>query len=502
MKLYDESFQPSLRLEHITARLIEEKRYGDAIVCALAAVHFRPDHIEPYTVLAAAYDQIRGCEEFQIAAAKTGLALRPDKRDPYDNKMRADLYHNMALAQNRRYEWNAAIESTNKAHHLNPQNPWHLGHAAQLADEMGDSKMARTLVWGAINLIESEGNPYNDGRPVSKKFHREMYLARSISSLKLGDFPAYFKDFETRLHLSEGSNELCPKLYALGKLWRPGQPIGERVLIVLEQGLGDQIEFARLVSRFKRANPQITRICAACSPAVVDVVRSMPWFDEVLPVSQNFDPPGETIIGSLDLVRWSFEQATSVGCRELRGGRPDIFGEWEGVYVRIPGKAAIRREVRKTAVGFCWQGNPLHVYDWARSVPIETFVKWAESKRDVCTFHSIQHGANNLPDWIEDCDRPDYAQLGEVINACDAIVGPDTGMMHLAGAMGKSAVMLHTVCRDWRWTLPYKVYGDNFLHLVQAKPGDWNELLSRLGPELDRLMHSVYTTELAQAMAR
>jgi Glycosyltransferase family 9 (heptosyltransferase) len=497
MRLYDESFHPGIRLQHIAARFIAEKRNGDAIVAALGACHFNPDKLEPYTVLSAAYDQIRGCEKFQIAAAEVGLDLPADNKDPYNRKMRADLHHNMALAQNRLYQWDAAIRSANMAHHLNPENPWHLGHAAQIADEMGNSEQAKLLVSGAINLIESEGNPYNDGKPVSEKFRREMYLARSISSLNLGDYPVYFQDFESRLKLTGAGDTLAPKLYCEGRLWRPGQYIGPNVFVILEQGLGDQIEFARLAHTFRMANPQIQRMTAHCHPVVSDVIRSTGWFDGGVYDARDFEVPHDyyTSIASLDLIRWAYES-----------GLKDIFGAWQGPYVHIKGRDQIKREhpTKKTAIGFCWQGNPDHVYDWARSVPYEAFIKWAESKRNVCTFHSLQHGKKliEFPEWIDDCDRQTYAELAEVVNACDVIVGPDTGVMHLAGAMGKPAVMLHTVCRDWRWRLPIKIYGNNFRHLVQKKPGDWTELLSRLGPELDGLLNTVEMAELTQAMAR
>lgn len=488
MRLHDESFAPGLRLSHMAARAISEKRKGDAIAAALGAVHFNPDKPESYSVLSAAYNQAHGCEEFQINAANAGLDLPVNTEDPFDTRVRATLWHNKALAENRLYRWPAAMESANKAHRLDPVNPWYLGLAANLADETADWELGRTLLTGAINVMESEGNPYNDGTPAARKFRREQYLARSIASLKLGDLPAYFRDFETRLLLApNGGDTLAPQLFHAGMLWRPGQPIGKRVQLILEQGLGDQIEFARLAKRFREIN-DIESLHATCHPAVKDVIASMPWFDAV-----NLIPPLDvTSIASLDLVRWAFDQ-----------GHEDIFGRWEGPYVSIEGKADIQRRpaTDKTAIGFCWQGNPDHVYDWARSMPIEDFLKWADSKRNVCTFHSIQHGAGECPDWVENCDRQTYAEVTQVINACDVIVGPDTGVLHLAGAMGKPAVMLHTVCRDWRWSLPYKIYGNNFHHLVQNKPGDWKELLSRLGPELDGLLSDVEFAELA-AMAR
>ena len=138
MRLYDESFAPGLRLSHMAARAISEKRKGDAIAAALGAVHFNPDKPESYSVLSAAYNQAHGCEEFQINAANAGLDLPVNTEDPFDTRVRATLWHNKALAENRLYRWRAAMESANKAHRLDPVNPWYLGLAANLADETAD----------------------------------------------------------------------------------------------------------------------------------------------------------------------------------------------------------------------------------------------------------------------------------------------------------------------------------------------------------------------------
>lgn len=499
--LYDPDFHPGARLSNLAVHLIGEGRKAEAIAAAIGAVTLAGDRIEPYTALSGAYDQVRGFEHFQIAAAQAGLALLPNDKDPEDGMKRSDLLYNMSIAQNRLYQWETALKTVNEAHHLNPINPWALGHAAQMAGELRNYPVAVQLLSGAIRLIESEGNPYNDGKPVSRRFRRDMYLARAITLLEMRDFSGYFRDFEKRLELSEETNTLAPLLFKKGYLWRPGGHIGNKVLIVMEQGLGDQIEFARLARTFRMGNPHIDQFAIHCHPAVSSVIESMDIFDRVFDKSP-FDSGSEfvrehgyTAVASLDLIRWAFESRLK-----------DIFGAWEGPYVHIDGKALIKRKhaTQKTAIGFCWQGNPDHVYDWARSVPYQAFLEWADSKRDVCTFHSLQHGKKliEFPEWIEDCDRATYGQLAEVVNACDVIVGPDTGVLHLAGAMGKPAVMLHTVCQDWRWKLPIKIYGKTFRHLVQKTPGDWTELLSRLGPELDGLLNTVEMAELTQAMAR
>jgi tetratricopeptide (TPR) repeat protein len=499
VNLFDPSFAPGLRLSNLTAELIGQGRKAEAISTAIGAVTLEPTRLEPYANLAGAYEQVKGCESWQIAACKAGLNIpRNPNDDPREDLIRADLFHNMALAQNRLYQWQAALESANAAHRLNPGNPWTLGLAAMMIDELGDPATAIKFLQGGIKLIQDPECPYNDGTPAARRFHREAELACAIGYLMLGDLEKYFQFFERRLQLGAGRPEI--DLYQKGELWRPSQPVGERVLVILEQGIGDQIQFARLIPTFREHNPQIKELGILCHPALA---RLFTGFDLGIDfvVAGGEGPAvaaeGRTYIASFDLIRWLYEN-----------GSADFFGSWPGPYIRAHGKANIPREAapdggQKTIIGFCWQGSKEHLYDWARSFPLETFLKWADTRKDRCTFVSLQHGENGkLPNWIIDGDRGPFHELAEVVNACDVIVGPDTSLLHLAGAMGKPAVMLHTFHWEWRWRRPERFYAKTFRHLRQAEPGNWDELLSRLGPELDKLLGAVEQAELLTAMAR
>jgi tetratricopeptide (TPR) repeat protein len=506
MNLWDPTFKPGLRLSNLVAEMIFSGRKAEAVACGIAAMTLEPERLETYANLAGAYEQIRGCEEFQIATARAGLNLdrlravnvgdrfahSRDKRNEQEDLMRSDLFHNMSLAQNRLYQWNAALESCNQAHRLNPGNPWNLGLAAQLMEQMGDPAAGAQMNTGAIALLEDPECPYNNGTPAAVRLLRESYLGRAICHLQAGNMPGYFADFERRLGFGDPEKNLACKLYQQGQLWRPGDPIEDHVVVILEQGLGDQIQFARLARRFAEAN-HLKSLRFVADPIIEALIRPLEIGRPTLAEGVL------SYVASFDLIRWAYER-----------GLPHPFGKWEGPYIKAPGKAEIARKegrtkgTQKTVIGFCWQGNPMHVYDWARSMPFKAFLEWAEPRQESCTFVSLQHGEKlfKMPEWMIDGDRPDFAGLSEVIAACDVIVGPDTGVMHLAGAMGKPAVMLHTFHREWRWRLSTQLYAKSFRQLQQFKAGDWKELLSRLGPELDSLLSAVEQTDLSTAMAQ
>jgi tetratricopeptide (TPR) repeat protein len=479
MNLYDPALKPGLRMSNFVSELLREGKKKEALIVAIGACELEPNRPEPLINLAGCYEQFPGCEQYQMAACRAAIDLA-DYEDPYCNSKLSDAWHNLSLAQNRLYQWEDAFESANKAHLLNPGNPWCIGCAAQCANQLGQRELAIKLLTGTISLIEGEGSPFvNDPPPIMAKFRRDAWAGRAISKLETGDLSGYFADYSKRFELGRDA-DAGVKEFREGKLWRPGQPIGKRVHVLMEGGLGDQIQFVRLVRLFCAFNQRFDEVTLNCNPVLRELFAQLPFVDFV-----NVDPdPSATQIASMDLVEWLFE-------RNACYAHP--FGVWSGdPYLKTSRTAAIRREPGKTAVAMCWQGNPDNNYDWARSIHFPALLEWAESNRDKYTFHSVQFGKKlfKLPDWIEDCQQPDMSALAAVLNAADIVIGPDTGVMHLAGALGRPAVMLHSFHQEWRWRLGTQIYGPDFRHLKQQVRGDWAEVLSRVGPELDEITHS------------
>lgn len=483
MELYDPTLRPGLRLSNFVSQLIVEGKREEAICVAIGACELEPNRLEPFVNLAGAYEQVRGLEEYQIAAARYALDLPEEPEDPFEKSKRADAWHNLSLAQNRLYQWEDAFESAHKAHMLNPSNPWTLGHAAQCANQLGDPDLAVMLLTGALSLIEGEGSPFlNNPTPIMQKFRRDTRNGRAISKLEKGDLPGYFADYAHRFECGR-LGEPAVDLYRQGKLWRPGQPIGKRVVIVLEGGLGDQIQFIRLAGWL----PKGTVIDVVASPLLEPVVKTMGLVSDLVAVEDITD---ETVIASMDLVEWFHQNRQTL--HPFGEWTKAPFGEWTEPYIHVNETADIGREPGKIAIAFCYAGNPDNNYDWARSIDLQSFLNWAETQRNRATFHSVQFGQKlvELPEWVEDCARPKMSDLAAVLNAADVLIGPDTGVLHLAGAMGRPAIMLHSFHQEWRWRLGTKIYGSNFRHLKQRIRGDWQEVLSRVGPELDNITPS------------
>jgi tetratricopeptide (TPR) repeat protein len=483
--LYHDDLKPGLRLVNLAAKLLAEGRKEDAVCAAIGACELESTRPEPFVMLAGCYDQVHGMEKYQAAACREALIVNP--KDSL-------AMHNLSLAYMRMYKWELALEYATQAHMLDPTNPYTLQQGAALFSQLGQFDEAAMLLTAALGHFTN--SLLDDGSPKARVFKRDTIVSRGISKLEAGDYARYFEGYKARLEYAEPRESQAAAAFHSGRLCKVGEQVGKRITIILENGLGDQVEFARLIPVFLEAHPQIQQVeLIGWHIGLAKLIARSLGLNHTFIPSTAVEGTGFMGVAQMDIIEWAW-----------REGLPDPFGAWTGSYIKTNLRAPIRREEThiseaspKLAIGFCWQGNPNHAYDWARSMPLQAFVDWAETKRDTCTFHSLQAGEKRfpMPEWIEDCSRQEFTELIPVIQACDVIVGPDTGVLHLAGAMGKPAVMLHSFHQEWRWKLGTQIYGENFRHLKQTIRGDWNELLSRLGPELDNLL----TCSLTEAMA-
>jgi ADP-heptose:LPS heptosyltransferase len=93
-----------------------------------------------------------------------------------------------------------------------------------------------------------------------------------------------------------------------------------------------------------------------------------------------------------------------------------------------------------------------------------------------------------LWDWTRDLH--DWADTAALIANLDLIVSVDTGVVHLAGALGKPVWILSRFEGCWRWLenrddSPWYPSARLFR---QKETGDWDEVLDRVSAALKELL--------------
>ena len=140
-----------------------------------------------------------------------------------------------------------------------------------------------------------------------------------------------------------------------------------------------------------------------------------------------------------------------------------------------------------------WAGNPKQIHDRFRSIPLTLFTPLLTQPG--VSFISLQKGAGSsqldaLPprarplDWT--AETPDLADTAALIDGLDLVIGVDTGLVHLAGALGKPVWLLNRFDCNWRWLLGRddSPWYPTLRQFRQTQPGDWKGVMSRVSRAL------------------
>jgi hypothetical protein len=89
-----------------------------------------------------------------------------------------------------------------------------------------------------------------------------------------------------------------------------------------------------------------------------------------------------------------------------------------------------------------------------------------------------------LCDWTGELG--DFADTAALVAALDLVIGVDTAVAHLAGAMGRPVWLLNRFDADWRWLrgrddCPWYPALRQFR---QPAPGDWEGVVARVAAAL------------------
>ncbi len=464
------------------------------------AIEIQPGMPEFHKNLAVTFQRLgdgpKACETFiNLGNVYTGQNRLDDAIAAFEQATKADPknehgFNNLGVTLNRVGRYAEARDLLNRTLQPDPRMPAELAHWSGTAMPQG---FLRQLPSVHLNL----GNAYHGLgqldeaiasqrralalRPDLPVAHNDLALALLLA----GQYEEGWREFEWRWK--------DPK-YNSGNLARPmwnGEAppeLGGPLFVLSEQGYGDAIQFARYLP-----------LLAERGYDVVFEVKPELWslFTEGLPHERIALVPaqlaGPGLYGDL-----SFSAYT--GTFSL----PRIFQTTlETVPAQIPyltvlperaARWARRLSSDKPTVGLVWGGNPLHMRNFERSMPPEYLHKLLE--RDDATFFSVQKGPAATYDFPRgnvvalDPELTDFAETAAALAALDVVIGVDTAVMHLAGALGKPAWILLAKVPDWRWGLAGDAspwYPTARLFRQQAH-GDWNSAVLAAGHALDQFI--------------
>jgi hypothetical protein len=304
--------------------------------------------------------------------------------------------------------------------------------------------------------------------------YADAHFNLAASLLLVGQFDEGWREYEWRWKQEKKK----PHLRGFSQPLWDGGDIGDRILLLhAEQGLGDTLQFCRYVPAIAAGR----RVVLEVQRPLVPLLAGLPGLERIVAQGDPLPPFDlHCPLLSLPLVLGTTLETIPGQTPYLRAD-PQRTAAWRERVGQLDG----------LKVGLVWAGNQAMSGDRRRSARLELFSELADLPG--VSFVSLQKGpaASQSPpsglilhDWTDDLQ--DFGETAALIEALDLVIGVDTAVVHLAGALGRPVWLLNRFDRCWRWLLNRddSPWYPTLRQFRQSQPGDWRGVLREVRAEL------------------
>jgi hypothetical protein len=296
----------------------------------------------------------------------------------------------------------------------------------------------------------------------------------AVAYLLSGDYSRGWPQYESRWQYEHLAGTLPS--YAQPR-WT-GQDLKDKTILVLgEQGHGDNIQFVRFVGDLASKG---ARVMVAVNDSLIPLFKCITQITKL--IGPNHPLPEFdywTPIMSIPAV---------IGC---------TIDNLSGVQSYLQADSSLVQQWQKTLgpkkrlrVGFCWSGRRDTWINQHKGMPFTTMLdlikrnpdyEWVNLQCD-CTPEEEEQlvavGVQAYPGAIKN-----FADTAALLYHMDVVLSVDTAIAHLSGSLGRPTwVMLNQYGLDWRWLLardssPWYITASLFR---QPKMGDWPSVTDKI----------------------
>lgn len=301
------------------------------------------------------------------------------------------------------------------------------------APERPEFLARRAYILGAANRYAEALEAWERVLRLSPNDVAALY-AKCDLLLGAGDFENGLPLYEVRHHQH---GRFTP--VSTAPLWRGQSLEGKTILVQGEQGFGDLFQFCRFVPELAAHG---ARVILQERAQTLGLLRSLEGVVELVPASApapaaDFHIP----LASLMLAR---------GLRVETVPAPIPYLHAEPAHVERWREQLGASERRR--VGVVWAGVTRHAMQTWRALDGAAISQLLKADVDFVSLQmerlaaAEKYGVLQLGEEIAD-----FADLAALIETLDVVVSIDTGVAHLAGALGKPVLLMAPFRADWRW---------------------------------------------------
>lgn len=352
-----------------------------------------------------------------------------------------------------------------------------------------------------------------EGAPLNPEAFPALAYNIAWTKLLLGRWSEAWPDYEKRVAVLPQPTRAT---VSEAPLWRGEDLTAKTIVVVHEQGLGDTIQFIRLLPLI---GERAENVIFVCQPQLHALLKTFPAFRDNHERFQLIaDGAAALPTHDYQVLLMSLPGLLGLQPDQPNGGFPYLSAEPErkDKWAAFPGRP--EGTARPLRIGLSWQGNPNAATERGRSVPLEQFAALG-ALGEAVEFISLQKGPGAdlpVPDGLRllkpgpDFDvGPDaFLDTAGLIASLDIVITSDTAIAHLAGAVGRPVWLLLMAAPDWRWGLSGELtaWYPTMRLFRQETQGDWAGVLARVAADLKALAEAPQpidpgTVALEQAIA-
>ena len=294
------------------------------------------------------------------------------------------------------------------------------------------------------------------------------------------NFDEGFKNYEIRKEkpLIKKQIKDTIKIYSCRE-WLGEDLNNKTILILSEQGLGDDIHFFRYLFWIK--DEFNTNIIFYVNKKKSHLFENSP-FKIVSDLSNVKYVDYFAFIMSLPGIYYKQNQTFQKLIQYIKPNKENEL-KWKNKI----------KKYNKPVISLCWQGDRNFMFDKTRSIPLSNFKKIINLKK--YAFISLQKGfgseqikLNKFENYIDDLsneiDNGDksFEDTIAILKNVECLITSDTSIAHLAGTLNVKTYLLLSFNPEWRWFIEkkYNIFYPSIKIIQQDKPGDWETVFEKV----------------------